>query len=349
MQPHYAHPAYAAPVIRGPAVAQFGVHGAAQHLDNKKAQVLAAPQPQRLPAQGATRIAAHSNPSATAVTAAVLSAPTPTTNAKIQPQLQNLPRFQPPVFEGVDGQLPRPDSPSSTPRGDDAQAESSEAPVQFAAGSFVEYKSRSSGQWITAKVEAYDAASQIYKLDVQQNAQADRVRAKRSSNVPQTEAGAGSPEHPGAAGASGRSSVDATPTRSAGKTPDQAQPPQRGVAARGQMGYEEIHPTQTDHFKVPVPEPAAEAAPQLQMQQQLHQQQMQRMQQMQQQMQQIPSPNQSLLEQEVEVLRKRVAALESENLALKEQVMHEASLKDRFRQELAEAQRLQRFQVQTPR
>merc|ERR1719482_1604870 len=46
----------------------------------------------------------------------------------------------------------------------------------FAVGSFVEYKSRSSGLWILAKVEAHDASSNTYRLDVQPHAHADRVR-----------------------------------------------------------------------------------------------------------------------------------------------------------------------------
>jgi hypothetical protein len=48
----------------------------------------------------------------------------------------------------------------------------------FAVGSFVEYKSRSSGLWILAKVEGYDEGSQTYRLDVQPHAHVDRVRPR---------------------------------------------------------------------------------------------------------------------------------------------------------------------------
>jgi len=119
-------------------------------------------------------------PQVAAVTA-VLAAPTPN-NCKIQPQLQNLPRFQPPDFEGEDGQLPRPDSPCSTPR-EAVQEPSSDCPEDagpFPAMSFVEYKSRSSNQWILAKVESYNPDTQSYRLDVQPYAPADRVRARRA-------------------------------------------------------------------------------------------------------------------------------------------------------------------------
>lgn len=50
----------------------------------------------------------------------------------------------------------------------------------FAVGSFVEYKSRSSGHWILAKVEAYDESSGSYRLDVQPHAHPDRVRHRQA-------------------------------------------------------------------------------------------------------------------------------------------------------------------------
>ncbi|CAE7373908.1 SULTR2, partial [Symbiodinium necroappetens] len=104
-------------------------------------------------------------------------APTPN-NCKIQPQLQNLPRFQPPDFEGEDGQLPRPDSPCSTPR-ESGHSDQLEDCGPFSPDTFVEYRSRSSGQWILAKVENFNADTQTYRLDVQPYAPADRVRARR--------------------------------------------------------------------------------------------------------------------------------------------------------------------------
>jgi len=199
------------------------------------------------------------------------------TSSKIQPQLQHLPRFQPPSFESANGTLPCPDSPGSTPREEEEsqrmtpdcpsasdiypskerhtpqplqsslvpgsserQAQERQTPDRpadrphqelttpaasardddvggaqppskskrpskeelpgdahkqnayqdrsshghqdrcgsFAVGSFVEYKSRSSGLWILAKVEGYDEGSQTYRLDVQPHAHVDRVRPR---------------------------------------------------------------------------------------------------------------------------------------------------------------------------
>lgn len=106
--------------------------------------------------------------------------------AKIQPQLQQLPRFRPPAFEGENGSLPLPDSPGSTPRsgrkslaGKQLQeAKIDEKTGLFLPGSTVEYKSRSSGQWIIAQVLNYDENNRTYRLDVQPHAQPDRVRAR---------------------------------------------------------------------------------------------------------------------------------------------------------------------------
>jgi len=217
------------------------------------------------------------------------AAPGAPTSGKIQPHLQNLPKFQPPKFENINGVLPCPDSPGSTPREDaeedalpaipssvpsmrggqmecgsnlstsagepdgchvapvatlqpsapdfpshappsDPQAwaggmsevtlqdfkkevrcvtkeeaplpvskpkRSSRAPPkevdggapmhssrqhhqQHAIGSFVEYRSRSSGAWLLARVEGYDEKTQTYRLDVQPHAAAERVRPRQS-------------------------------------------------------------------------------------------------------------------------------------------------------------------------
>lgn len=150
-----------------------------------------------------------------AVPAAVAAAPTPS-HAKIQPQLERLPRFKPPSFEGLNGALPCPDSPGSTPRGGECgskelaaasafdegvfatssaeafqAAETQIAPPRdedhlpvsklgqpFAKGSIVEYKSRTSGHWIVAKVEGFEESSGNYRLDVQPHAPAGRVRSR---------------------------------------------------------------------------------------------------------------------------------------------------------------------------
>jgi len=126
----------------------------------------------------------------------VAHAPPPAA-AKGQPaQLWNLPRFQPPAFEGANGALPCPDSPGSTPRdADDDECQVTAAPAtdpstigktvvgDYVIGSLVEYKSRSSGLWILARVEGFDDKLQTYRLDVQPNAKPERIR-------PRTDAGA---------------------------------------------------------------------------------------------------------------------------------------------------------------
>jgi len=162
---------------------------------------------------------------------AVASAPTPA-GAKLQLQhLQRLPRFRPPSFEGLDGGLPCPDSPEgSTPRegpedeaavapchsepdavaGPHQPSRQSERRTQaFPVGSIVEYRSRSSGQWIFARVEAFDEGNQMYRLDVQPHAQPDRVRARGAG-------GSGCPPPP----------LEPQPTRSQTiEAPSQAPPP----------------------------------------------------------------------------------------------------------------------------
>mmetsp|Transcript_20006 Transcript_20006/g.46562 ORF Transcript_20006/g.46562 Transcript_20006/m.46562 type:complete len:423 (-) Transcript_20006:53-1321(-) len=235
-----------------------------------------------------------------AVASAAPTTPASGSSTKNQPHLQNLPKFQPPKFENINGMLPCPDSPGSTPRGNgeaegedgnpvspslalaqaasntarqsdfsanlstsageqqstgvvpiatlhpsaaDSEAiarepqqepngwnslseatvvqdfkkearslvkEESTAPttssklkragkdVDGAAhssrqhhhqpgyephpvGSFVEYKSRSSGAWLLARVEGYDERTQTYRLDVQPHAAAERVRARQTT------------------------------------------------------------------------------------------------------------------------------------------------------------------------
>eukprot|EP00913_Durusdinium_trenchii_P001942 g1796.t1 len=185
--------------------------------------------------------AAH-NQSPVAAVNAVLAAPTP--NNKIQPQLQNLPRFQPPDFEGA-GSLWSELGP-------------------FPPLSFVEYKSRSSNQWILAKVESYNTETQSYRLDVQPYAPADRVRARR----PMKRAGAQVED------------TEMTP-----------------VALR----IETEKAAQNSH----TPVVCVQRSPQ----------------------------------EEVELLRKRVAELEEENQRLQVQVAQETELKERYRQETANTQR----------
>merc|ERR1712137_1422315 len=121
--------------------------------------------------------------------------------------------FRPPVFEDAEGLLPLPDSPESTPRTQDEDAAqlqeenlqmydngvptshhqhqhfgrhtepepeqpAAEPPGVYAVGTFVEYKSRSSGLWILARVEGFNQSTQTYCLDVQPHAPVDSVRPR---------------------------------------------------------------------------------------------------------------------------------------------------------------------------
>lgn len=169
----------ASPSPVGTAVHQYGVATPSGSVECKPPAVIPACRlpPQHVHAGG--RVAHVVAPHA-ATAAPVVAAPTPT-NAKLQSQqFQYLPRFQPPSFEGANGMLPCPDSPGSTPRGvgSDAPAERIDTNGQFALGTIVEYKSRSSGSWIAAKVEGFDESTQTYRLDVQPHARPDRVRPR---------------------------------------------------------------------------------------------------------------------------------------------------------------------------
>lgn len=106
---------------------------------------------------------------------AVRTVPSPVVNTKQHPQMSHLPRFEPPRFQAEDGGLPCPESPDSTPRGGRAD---SPQKGPFAIGSVVEYRSRSSNQWLVAKVEGFDPAAETYALDIQSEAAADRVRSR---------------------------------------------------------------------------------------------------------------------------------------------------------------------------
>ncbi|CAE7440742.1 SULTR2 [Symbiodinium natans] len=52
-----------------------------------------------------------------------------------------------------------------------------------------------------------------------------------------------------------------------------------------------------------------------------------------------PGPLELSLQDEVEMLRRRIAELEDQNRTLHSQVAHEAELKERYRQELADLRR----------
>eukprot|EP00927_Polykrikos_kofoidii_P022368 TRINITY_DN20907_c0_g1_i1.p1 TRINITY_DN20907_c0_g1~~TRINITY_DN20907_c0_g1_i1.p1 ORF type:complete len:431 (-),score=80.42 TRINITY_DN20907_c0_g1_i1:169-1461(-) len=189
MQQHYATAMPQVPQIRATGLGPY-----------TSLAVAGSPMPQQLECKAATVIPAvaaasrqpliagritHAQPVQSVqpqVVPAVIAAPLPQqqqhVNSKIQPQLQNLPRFRPPSFEGP---LPCPESPGSTPRSDTAVGcsagrEAAEPP--FPPGSVVEYKSRSAGHWIAAKVEYFDEVKHMYRLDVHPHAAPDRVRVR---------------------------------------------------------------------------------------------------------------------------------------------------------------------------
>lgn len=85
----------------------------------------------------------------------------------------------------------------------------------FQAGTLVEYKSRSSGKWILAKVLGYDDAGQSpwYRLDVQPRADPQRVRARGSGGPDDGSPNSGEKKTSPAAGPAGAvapSSADTT-------------------------------------------------------------------------------------------------------------------------------------------
>lgn len=268
-----------------------------------------------------------------AVPAAVAAAPTPA-GAKIQPQLQHLPRFQPPSFEGANGALPCPDSPGSTPReGSDERRREVEALLQhvpareddipppvstkvkrpivgdstpghierhsmpFPAGTIVEYRSRSSGQWILARVEGFDEANQTYRLDVQPHAQMDRVRARSGGLSPAGELRLEVQENAGFAHQRHTEPApQAAPLPTLLLHPQQPQLtlPQTAAAATHQLAtrvVEEKHPTDAD----------------------------------------VSSSRAAL---EIEFLRKQVTRLQAENDALQDRLSREVATKDQYLSEL---------------
>lgn len=326
--------------------------------------------------KGARVRMAHGAPAAPA---AVAAAPTPTNAQRIQPQFQHLPRFQPPSFEGLNGALPCPDSPGSTPRegtahcapsesrllceaarralplgapgaaggaeeepaqacpvptattkvgkarpvseapGPGGAAHLAERPVQSAVafpaavGSIVEYKSRSSGHWILAKVEGFDDVNQTYRLDVQPHAQLDRVRPRGGSAVqgaahsePSCQASvpklSGPGEIPGAVPSRGsrrdlhaQAQAPLAPPQQALTRPALGS----GASATGEgAGEAPCHPEAAlERFSA-------------------------------------GGPGDHQLLAELEVLRKSVAQLQGENDALQERLSQEASMKEHYHAEL---------------
>lgn len=278
-------------------------------------------------------------------------------SSKMQPQLQHLPRFQPPCFEDYNGNLPCPDSPGSTPREDEEQAQAdssvrsepparreqapgegrsrtkrsaesyavreadngrgSEAsnavpgtmasldrPAIFAPGSFVEYKSRSSGAWILAKVEDWNESSQTYRLDVQPHAHVDRVRPRRHREHTREPAA----EH-GRDRDSGHDRHEATPFQNGYRhhrvAENVSQPPMSTLA--------DLRAAEEDHCANSVLRELRDAE---------HIQE------------QAVNAYTGRLFTEIETLKQQVMQLQSENEVLQERVKHEAAQKDCYFSEL---------------
>jgi len=305
--------------LRGANPQQFGIATPTGPVECKKVMPVS-----KMPVPG---------PIVQAVPAAVAAAPTPAT-AKIQPQLQHLPRFQPPSFEGANGALPCPDSPGSTPReGSDERRTEVEArqlhvpareddipppvstkvrrlpvsdstPTQierhtmpFPAGAIVEYRSRSSGQWILARVEGFDEANQTYRLDVQPHAQMDRVRARSGGLSPAAELRLEAQENAGVAHQRHTEQVaQAVPQPTMVVHPQQPQLtlPQTTVATPHQLAtrvLEDKHPHDAD-------------------------------------------ASSSRAAFEIEFLRKQVTRLQTENDALQDRLIREVAVKDQYFSEL---------------
>mmetsp|Transcript_87114 Transcript_87114/g.244387 ORF Transcript_87114/g.244387 Transcript_87114/m.244387 type:complete len:408 (-) Transcript_87114:165-1388(-) len=346
----------------------------------KAAPVIAAASRLPLPGGRVTHAAAPST-----VPAAVPAAPAPT-NTKIQPQLQQLPRFRPPSFEGANGSLPCPDSPGSTPRSRDEDlanlleghvatpgreaASPAEKLGPFAVGSIVEYKSRSLGQWILAKVEGFEEANQTYRLDVQPHANPERVRARNGGNVATatptgqapaavTAVGSGAPAdqaptppeplpHAGcglysSGGAGGRS--QATPAAVASAASDFGsrgglEQPALPQAAALQHVYSATPPR--PNATVAEPGSPVSELKELPVRRVTAGTPMSTVDASPNIVEALPlresigeaGPMVSQLQMEVEALRCRVSQLEAENEQLHEQVAQEAALKDRYFQEL---------------
>lgn len=136
-------------------------------------------------------------------------------------QFWNLPRFQPPSFEGANGMLPCPDSPGSSSQGsrtgdselnvgpactpphrvpsnsamrngippligsEESEYLKQELPDRYPIGALVEYHSRSSGAWILSRVEGFDEKTGVYRLTVQPNAKPERIRPHYGVNQEQ--------------------------------------------------------------------------------------------------------------------------------------------------------------------
>lgn len=108
--------------------------------------------------------------------------PSPVVRPVAQPEQREAHR-EVPVARGtvIVGSAAPAQTPEVTPVADEAKVDSRTG--RFVPGTMVEYKSRTSGQWIVARVEYFEDKSNSYRLDVQPHAHPDRVRARQSSTT----------------------------------------------------------------------------------------------------------------------------------------------------------------------
>lgn len=261
--------------------------------------------------------------SVVAPAAVVAAAPTPSASRAKHP-LRDLPRFRPPAFDEAAG-LPCPDSPGSTPRDhgeddevlaepprsvaaeasfrppvlvpaeegtaasgslhDSAESQRGNGASAYAVGSVVEYKSRSSGLWILARVEGYDETTQVYRLDVQPNARPERIRPRSGSQGAEAEA-SGRHQQPQQAVLSAQGPPAGA--RSPLQPPSAAVPSARGCSVSPPAAHEDL-----------------------------------------------PSASQELAA-EAQDLRRQCSWLQAANEVLRDQLLQETDMKDRFYQDLAD-------------
>lgn len=237
-----------------------------------------------------------------------------------------------------------------------------QAALRFPVGSFVEYRSRSSGLWIIAMVEGYEDRTGYYRLDVQPHAHPDRIRARGSASQLQPVQGSQSAQRddredtrPGgpSAGPSRTGSgvrapaTDAQPNLRAPALGQEAGLRQDPANHSSKASKEAAGQVRSFDIAAPLPQavgdsPSPRGGPDspefvpLESRQQ-------------------PSRNEEEADgdaarREIEVLRRQVSRLQSENDQLKDRLNQEAALKDRYFSELCIChEQLQRQRNATPR
>jgi len=168
---------------------------------------------------------------------------------------------------------------------DSAESQRGNGASAYAVGSVVEYKSRSSGLWILARVEGYDETTQVYRLDVQPNARPERIRPRSGSQGAEAEA-SGRRQQPQQAVLSAQGPPAGA--RSPLQPPSAAVPSARGCSVSPPAAHEDL-----------------------------------------------PSASQELAA-EAQDLRRQCSWLQAANEVLRDQLLQETDMKDRFYQDLAD-------------